>query len=61
MMATDPYPADPEGVPVDTLVDRPDLGPGCTTLVAAGDSIPANLAHHAHRPAHTEAKSKRKS
>ncbi len=31
-------------VDVDTLVDRPDLGPGCSTLIAAGDRIPPELA-----------------
>jgi hypothetical protein len=43
----DPYdePAEPERVDVDTLIERPDLGEGATTLVAAGDPVPANLAH----------------
>jgi len=33
----------------DTLVERPDLGPECYTLVVEGDQIPAGLADY---PAH---------
>jgi hypothetical protein len=29
----------------DLLIERPDLGPGCATLVSAGDPIPPALAH----------------
>lgn len=37
-------------VEVDTLIDRPDLGPGCSTLVAAGDKVPPHLADLPRRP-----------
>jgi len=35
---------------VDLLIDRPDLGPGAATLVAAGDQVPPALADHERRP-----------
>jgi hypothetical protein len=39
------------GVDVDTLVSRPDLGPGCRTFVAAGDRVPAGLEGFPRTPA----------
>jgi hypothetical protein len=36
--------AEPETAGEDLLIERPDLGPGAHTLVAAGDPIPAGLA-----------------
>lgn len=38
-------------VDVDTLIDRPDLGPGAATLVKAGDRVPLSLADYDRRPA----------
>ncbi len=37
-------PSEPERATEDTLIERSDLGPGASTLVAAGDPIPAELA-----------------
>ncbi|MGH3993741.1 MAG: hypothetical protein ACRDSN_14925 [Pseudonocardiaceae bacterium] len=34
----------PQLAEVDLLIERPDLGPGCSTLIVAGDPIPPNLA-----------------
>jgi hypothetical protein len=42
---------EPDRVDVDTLVDRPDLGPDAATLVVAGDVVPADLAALPRRPA----------
>jgi hypothetical protein len=42
---------EPDRVEVDTLVDRPDLGPESSTFVAAGDVVPADLAALPRRPA----------
>lgn len=36
----------------DTLIDRPDLGEGITTFVAAGFPIPEALVDLPRRPAH---------
>jgi hypothetical protein len=41
---------EPERAAEDLLIEREDLGPGCTTLVAAGDVIPAELAALPRRP-----------
>jgi hypothetical protein len=38
-------------VDVDTLVDRPDLGPGASTFVHAGDFVPYALRDNKRRPA----------
>ena len=35
---------------VDLLIEREDLGPGCSTLVAAGDTIPAELVDLPRKP-----------
>lgn len=35
---------------VDLLIERADLGPGCTTIVVAGDRIPAHLVRLPSRP-----------
>ena len=35
---------------VDTLVDRPDLSPGCMTFVRAGDTIRGRLTRYPRRP-----------
>ncbi|MFB6775563.1 hypothetical protein [Streptomyces sp. NPDC056337] len=55
MTTTDPRPGgpkpEPETVDTDTLVARPDLGPGCSTFVVAGDTIPRHLADHDRRDA----------
>ncbi|MEU2975983.1 hypothetical protein ABZ678_02940 [Streptomyces hirsutus] len=52
---TDPYADDDrERADEDLLIERPDLGPGCHTVVAAGDPIPpalASLPRHARHPA----------
>jgi hypothetical protein len=46
-----------ETVAEDTLVERPDLGPGATTLVTEGSTIPPELADY---PRHSrDPKSKR--
>jgi hypothetical protein len=42
--------AEPERAEVDLLIEREDLGPGCTTLIAKGDPIPPELAALARRP-----------
>jgi hypothetical protein len=42
--------AGPERAEVDVLIEREDLGPGATTLVAAGDVIPPELADLPRRP-----------
>ncbi len=34
----------------DLLIERPDLGPGAHTLIAAGDPVPAALAGLPRRP-----------
>lgn len=34
----------PQLAEVDLLVERADLGPGCSTVIAAGSRIPAHLA-----------------
>ncbi|MFZ3558361.1 MULTISPECIES: hypothetical protein [unclassified Streptomyces] len=49
MMTADPFPTEPEPVAVDTIVDRPDLGPGCATLVAAGTPVPVHLVDFSRR------------
>lgn len=41
---------DREVTEVDTLIERTDLGNDSHTLVAAGDPIPAELAHLPRRP-----------
>jgi hypothetical protein len=48
-----PPAAEPEGVvvEVDTLIERPDLGPTAATFVAAGDPVPTALADFPRRPA----------
>lgn len=51
MTLNDPFPDEPQGVEVDTLIERADLGPECFTLIAAGDAIPSHLAHLPTRPA----------
>jgi hypothetical protein len=35
---------------VDLLVEREDLGPGCATLISAGDTIPAELVDLPRKP-----------
>jgi hypothetical protein len=40
----------PETAEVDLLIERPDLGPGAHTLVAAGDPVPPGLAGLPRRP-----------
>lgn len=42
--------AKPEVAPEDLLIDRPDLGPGATTLVVKGEPIPPALAQLPRRP-----------
>jgi hypothetical protein len=42
--------ATPERAEVDVLIERTDLGPGATTLVAKGDPIPPELAALPRRP-----------
>jgi hypothetical protein len=42
--------AEPERAEQDLLIERADLGPGCTTLVAKGDVIPPELADLPRRP-----------
>lgn len=39
-----------ELAPDDLLIERPDLGPGCSTLVAKGDPIPPAFAGLPRRP-----------
>lgn len=39
-----------EVVDVDTLIERPELGEGATTLVKSGDPIPVGLENHKRRP-----------
>lgn len=51
---------EPDRVDVDTLVDRPDLGPECSTFVAAGDVVPADLAALPRRPASEARPAKRR-
>jgi hypothetical protein len=51
--------AEPERAEVDLLIERADLGPGCT-LVAAGDVIPPELAALPRRPRSGEPPPKRK-
>jgi hypothetical protein len=34
----------------DLLIERPDLGPGCSTLIAKGDPIPPELADLPRHP-----------
>lgn len=48
-----PAPADtePSYAGADLLIERADLGPGCSTRVNAGDRIPASLAGLPRRPA----------
>jgi hypothetical protein len=41
---------EPERAEQDLLIERADLGPGCTTLVAKGDVIPPELAALPRRP-----------
>lgn len=41
---------EPQRAEEDLLIERADLGEGCATLVAAGDPIPAHLAHLPRRP-----------
>jgi hypothetical protein len=36
----------------DLLIERPDLGPGCATLIVAGDPVPVALADWPRRPRH---------
>jgi hypothetical protein len=52
IVVDDPYDEEPEPerADVDTLIERPDLGPSASTLVAAGDVIPKGLAHLPRRP-----------
>ena len=52
--------AEPERAAEDLLIERADLGPGCTTLVAAGDVIPPELAALPRRPRSGEPPPKRK-
>jgi hypothetical protein len=40
----------PELAAEDLLIERPDLGPGCSTLIAKGDPIPPALAGLPRRP-----------
>jgi hypothetical protein len=41
---------EPERAAEDLLIEREDLGPGATTLIAKGDPIPAELAGLPRRP-----------
>jgi hypothetical protein len=41
---------EPEQASEDLLIERADLGPGATTLVAKGDVIPPELAALPRRP-----------
>ena len=50
--------AEPERAEVDLLIERADLGPGCTTLVAA--VIPPELAALPQQPRSGEPPPKRK-
>ena len=52
--------AEPERAAEDLLIERADLGPGCTTLVAKGDVIPPELAALPRRPRSGEPPPKRK-
>jgi hypothetical protein len=45
----EPETAKTETAKADLLIDRPDLGPGAATLVAAGDEIPPELADRPRR------------
>ena len=51
---------EPERAGEDLLIEREDLGPGATTLVAKGDVIPPELAALPRRPRSGEAKPPRK-
>ena len=44
-------PTDPDVVPEDTLIARPDLGDNTYTLVAAGDATPTGLERNKRTPA----------
>ena len=54
----DPFPEGPPRADHDMLIERPELGPGCYTRVAAGDVIPQHL--RPERPATAAAKRKRR-
>jgi hypothetical protein len=41
---------EPERAGEDLLIEREDLGPGATTLIAQGDPIPPELAKLPRRP-----------
>lgn len=44
----------------DLLIERPDLGPGCHTLVIAGEAIPKQHADRPRQPLHAATKAKRR-
>ena len=48
-----PKPAPPETVKADTVIERPDLGAGFTTIVRKGDAIPPGLDKLPRRPVAT--------
>jgi hypothetical protein len=53
--------SEPDRVEVDTLIERPDLGPESSTFIAAGDVVPRELAGLPRRPAsEPTAKAKRR-
>lgn len=57
-MTTDPFAQDEQVIAdEDILIERPDLGPGCHTLVVGGTPIPPHLM--AMRPTHESKRRKR--
>lgn len=52
-------PPEPQRAADDLLIERPDLGVGCYTLVAAGDPIPAELAELPRTPRATREQRRR--
>jgi hypothetical protein len=52
--------AEPERAAEDLLIEREDLGPGASTLIAKGDPIPPELVALPRRPRSGEAKPPRK-